>query len=130
MFDYIFYRLYTFYDKKEKGSTPISTAAMYLSFLQILIVFFLYMIFNITLNGKIALKEIPINGTYLKIGIVVLALSLDVFNYIIYKRKHKTLVDKFRNHPLNKKFKVWMLYILGAGLFLLPFLYRAILKMV
>lgn len=129
MFDYIFYRLYSFYYKKEKGSTPISTAAMYLSFLQILMGFFLYMILNITLNGKIALKELPINGSYLKIGIVVFGLLLDVFNYIIYKRKYKTLVDKFRNHPLNNRLKVWMLYILGAGLFLLPFLYRAILQM-
>lgn len=129
MFDYIFYRLYSFYDKKEKGVTPISTAAMYLSFLQILMVFFLYMVVNISLNGKIALKELPINDTYLKIGLVVFALLLDVFNYVIYKRKHKALIGKFRNHPLNKKFKVWMLYIVGAGLFLLPFLYRAVLEM-
>ena len=129
MFDYIFYRLYSFYDKKEKGVTPIATAAMYLSFLQILMVFFLYMVVNISLNGKIALKELPINDTYLKIGIVVFALLLDVFNYVIYRRKHKALIGKFRNHPLNKKFKVWMLYIVGAGLFLLPFLYRAVLKM-
>ena len=129
MFDYIFYRLYSFYDKKEKGVTPISPAAMYLSFLQILMVFFLYMVVNISLNGKIALKELPINDTYLKIGIVVFALLLDVFNYVIYKRKYKALIGKFRNHPLNKKFKVWMLYIVGAGLFLLPFLYRAVLKM-
>ena len=130
MFDYIFYRLYTFYDKKEKGITPISTAALYLSVLQILMMFFAFMIINITLKGKIALKELPIDSAYLKIGFVVFALLLNLINYIKYKRKHKTLVDKFRNHPLNKKFKVWMLYILGAGLFLLPFLYRAILKMV
>ncbi|PCH67911.1 MAG: hypothetical protein COC06_10445 [Bacteroidales bacterium] len=129
MFDYIFYRLYSFYDKKEKGVTPISTAAMYLSFLQILIVFFFYMVVNISLNARIALKELPVNNTYLKIGIVVFALLLDVFNYVIYKRKHKALIGKFRNHPLNKKFKVWMLYIIGAGLFLLPFLYREVLKM-
>jgi len=128
MFDYIFYRLYSFYDRKEKGITPISTAAMYLSFLQILMVFFLYMVVNISLNGKIALKELPINDAYLKIGIVVFALLLNVFNYVIYKKKHKALIEKFRNHPLNKKFKVWMFYIVGAGLFLLPFLYRAVLK--
>lgn len=130
MFDYIFYRLYTFYDKEEKGSTPISTAALYLSVLQILMVFFLYMLINISLKGKIAPKDLSNDGAYLKLGFVVFALLLNLFNYIIYKKKHKTLVDKFRNHPLNKKFKVWMLYILGAGLFLLPFLYRAILKMV
>lgn len=130
MFDYIFYRLFSFYNKKEKGSTPISTAAMFLSFLQILIAYFFYMIVSITLNGKIALEKLPINGAYLKIGIVVFALFLDLYNYIIYKRKYKTLVDKYRNHPWNKKFKIWMLYFLGAGLFLLPFLYKAILKMV
>lgn len=129
MFNYIFYRLYIFYDKKEKGSTPISTAAMYLSFLQILVIFFLYMVINISLEGKIAIKELLINSNYLKIGIVVAALLLDVFNYIIYKRKHKALIQRYRNHPLNKRFKVWMLYFVGAGLFLLPFLYRAILKM-
>jgi len=93
-------------------------------------IFSLYMLVNISLKGKIALKELPMDGAYLKLGFVVFALLLNLFNYIIYKRKHKTLVEKFRNHPLNKKFKVWMLYILGAGLFLLPFLYRAILKMV
>lgn len=129
MFDYIFYRLYSFYDKKEKGVAPISTAAMYLSFLQILMVFFFYMVVNISLNGRIALNELPINDTYLKIGIIVFALLLDVFNYVIYKRKHKALIGEFRNHPLNKRFKVWMLYIVGAGLFLLPFLYREVLKM-
>ena len=129
MFDYIFYRLYSFYDKKEKGSTPISTAALYLSVLQILMVFFLYMLVNISLKGKIALKELPIDGAYLKLGFVVFALLLNLFNYIIYKRKHKVLIDRFRSHPMNRRFKVWMLYILGASLFLLPFLYRAILKM-
>jgi len=130
MFDYIFFRLYCFYYKNEKRSTPVSTAALYLSVLQILMIFSLYMLVNISLKGKIALKELPMDGAYLKLGFVVFALLLNLFNYIIYKRKHKTLVEKFRNHPLNKKFKVWMLYILGAGLFLLPFLYRAILKMV
>lgn len=130
MFDYIFYRLYIFYDKKEKGVSPISTAVLYLSVLQFLMVFFVYMIVNISLRGKISLKELPIDVAYLKIGFVVLSLLLDIFNYITYKRKYKTLVDKYKNHPLNKKFKVWMLYLLGAGLFLLPFLYRAILKMV
>jgi len=129
MFDYIFYRLYSFYDKKEKGSTPISTAAMYLSFLQILLVFFLYMIVNISLRGEIAPKELLIDSTYLKIGLVVFALLLNLFNNIIYKRKHKVLIDRFRNHPMNRRFKVWMLYFLGASLFLLPFLYRAILQM-
>lgn len=130
MFDYLFYRIYSFYSKKEKGGTPISTAAMYLSFLQILMVFFVYMIINISLSGKISISTLSNNEYLLKFGIVVFALLLDVFNYVIYKRKHKALVWKFRNHPLNKKLKLWMLFIIGAGLFLLPLLYRELLKMI
>jgi len=130
MFDYIFYRLYCFYYKNEKGRTPVSTAVLYLSVLQILILFFLYMLINISLKGKISLKELQIDGAYLKLGFVVFALLLNLLNYINYKRKYKTLVEKFKNHPLNKKLKLWMLYIIGAGLFLFPFLYSAILKIV
>lgn len=127
MFDYIFYRLYTYYDKKEKGSTPVSTAAMYLSFLQILMIFSIYMIADITLDGKLGIWKLPINEIYLKIGIVVFAVLVDLLNFLRYKKQHKTLVSKFRNHPLNMKFKVWMLYFIGAGLLILPFLYKEIL---
>ncbi len=127
MFDYIFYRLYSYYDKKEKGSTPVSTAAMYLSFLQILMIFSIYMIADITLDGKVGIWKLPINEIYLKIGIVVFAILVDLLNFLKYKKQHKTLVSKFRNHPLNAKFKVWMLYFIGAGLLILPFLYKEIL---
>jgi len=128
MFDYIFYRLYIFYNKKEKGVAPISTAVLYLSVLQILMAFFIYMIVNISLRGKINSNELFIDSTYLKIVFVVFALLLNLFNYSIYKRKYKILINRFRSHPMNKRLKVWMLYILGTGLFLLPFLYSAILK--
>ena len=98
MFDYIFFRLYSFYDKKEKGITPISTAVMYLSFLQILMIFVIYMVVKMSLGGKIALKELPININYFKIGIVAAALVLDIFNYMIYKRKYKVLIKIGRAH--------------------------------
>lgn len=128
MFDYIFYRLYIFYNEKENGVTPISTAALYLSVLQILMVFCIYMIINISLHGKISLKEIPINSNYLKIGVVVAALILEAVNYIIYKRRYRVLIRKYRDHSLNRKITMWMIYVFGVMLFLLPFLYRIILN--
>jgi hypothetical protein len=129
MFDYIFFRLYSFYNIKENGVSPIFTAVIFLSFLQILLVYFIYMVVNITLNGEITIKELPINRNYLKIGIVVATLLLEVFNYVIYKRKYKALIIKYSNHSFNQKFKMWMLLIIGAGLFLLPILYAIALKM-
>lgn len=129
MFDYIFYRLYDFYNKNEKGVTPITTAALYLSVLQILMAFSIILIVNITLKGEITLKTFPLNSNYLKFGFVVAALLLDLYNYKKYKRKYKTLIKRYQNHKFNKKFKVWMLYFIGAGIILLPIIYKSILKM-
>lgn len=129
MFDYIFYRLYCFYRKKEKGIGPISTSVMYLSFLQLLIVFCIMMTVNITLQGALTKDLTDQFKNLLKIGIVAFILLLDLINYLIYKHRYKKLLEKFKNHPFNRRFKIWMLYILGAGLFTLPFLYMAILKM-
>ena len=129
MFDYIFYRLYVLYNKKEKGSAPISSAAVFLSFLQILTAFFIYMVVNISLRGKIDIKQLLINDDSIKLGLVIVAILLDVFNYFFYKNRIGLLLEKYRNSPLNRKFKVWMLYLIGTALFLFPFLYGALLKM-
>jgi len=129
MFDYIYYRLYLLYLKKEKGISPISTSAMYLSFIQLLVIYSIVMIVNITMHGDLFKDLTDLNKNFLKIGIVIFALILDLFNYFYYKKRCKALIMRFKNHPLNKKFKVWMLYVVCTGLFLFPFLYRAILKM-
>ena len=68
------------------------------------------------------------NINYFKIGIVAAALVLDIFNYMIYKRKYKVLISRYRNHPLNKKFKIWMLHVVGAGLFYYLFYTEVYLK--
>ncbi|WP_417199894.1 hypothetical protein, partial [Bizionia sp.] len=75
-----------------------------------------------------SIKEIPIGDKYLKIVIVILAISLDIFNYFYYKHRYKLLVERFKRHQLNKKFKIWMLIFVGVGLLLIPFLYKYLLK--
>ncbi len=128
MFDYIFYRLYDFYNRKEHGVTPIATAALYLSVLQFLMVFCICMIVTISISSVKGDFVLPINKNYLMIGSVVAALLLDIYNYKKYKQKCNTLIYRYKNHKLNKKFKVWMLYFIGAGLFVFPILYKSILK--
>lgn len=128
MFEYIFYRLYDFYNRKEHGSTPIATAALYLSVLQFLMGYCICMIVTISISSVTKNFVIPINKNYLMIGCVIAALLLDMYNYKKYKQKYKNLINKYKNHKFNKKFKVWMLYFIGAGLFFFPILYKSFLK--
>lgn len=130
MFDYFFYRLYILYRNKEKGINPISTSAIYLSFLQLLILFSIVMSINITFHGSLTNDLSDINKIILKIGIVIFLFLIYVFNYFYYKRKHKVLLTRFKNHPLNKKFKEWMLFFLGIGLLIFPFVYKELLKLI
>ena len=87
MFDYIYYRLYLLYLKKEKGISPISTSAMYLSFIQLLVIYSIVMIVNITMHGDLFKDLTDLNKNFLKIGIVIFALILDLFNYFYYKKR-------------------------------------------
>jgi hypothetical protein len=124
-FDYIFYRLYIVYNKKE--STPLVSAVTAILILQICIAFFIIMITDFSTNYIIRSYLQQFNKLNLKVGIVITCLLLDILNYFYYKKRLKILLRKYNHHPWNKKFKVWMLYFVGAGLLILPFLYRAAL---
>lgn len=130
MFDYIFYRLYTFYKKKEKNNSPVYTAALYLSIMQILLFFSIFMTINVLFQGKLLLKNLPIERSLLKILGVSLMISLNIFNYFLYKKKINKLILQFKNHSLNNSLKMWMLIFIGVGLFLIPFLLREMLKII
>ncbi len=127
MFDYIFYRLYVFYNKKEKGISPISTATIYLTFFQALIVFFIYMMINFSLNQGISTDKFQINKTYFKISITIVAILIQTLNYFYYKKKLDKIKLRYQSSSVNKKFKLWMFVVLCLGLFTLPFIYKVIL---
>ena len=127
IFDYIFYRLHQLYKVKEKKGSPIYTASLYLSIIQILLLFFVFMTINVMFNGKFLLKHLPLDRTFVKVIGIGLMMALNVFNFFRYKRKVHELRKKFRIHPLNQVFKVWMLYFIGVGLIIIPFFLKKIL---
>ena len=57
-----------------------------------------------------------------KLYTVVFCVILGLINYLYYKDRVKTYDAKFSNHPMNKWFKLWMLYIVGLFLFFFPIL--------
>lgn len=125
IFDYLFYRFYKFYFKNEKSSSGLITALSYLSFFQFLLVYCFIMFSNILLKNYFGTQ--PYNyseknsKTFLLIGVFI---GLEVFNYIRYKNKNKvkTLEKQFNGKPYNKSIKIWMFFLGGVILFLLPVL--------
>ena len=121
--NYIFYRLYKHY----KNDNPLSTAVLYLSMLELFIIYFIILMFNaIIFPEKIIFKEIffdfGISQNLAKISAIVFAFTLKGINYLYYKSRVRKYETKFANHPINKWFKVWMLYIVSLFLFFFPIL--------
>lgn len=120
--NYIFYRLYKHYNKEN----PIFTAAIYITMFEILIIYFVFMMFNAVFyperrfGEELSLKyHVHDNG---KLFALTLYFILHLINYLIYRKKVEQYEIRFANHPMNKWFKLWMLYFLGLFLFFFPIL--------
>jgi len=137
MFDYIFYRLYKLYKTKEKESDgpTIFSAILCLSFLQFLLLVCITMSIDAFV---IAISETQysflsaILHKYSKseqnLTVLILFSLWNIHNYFYYKKKYKKLIIKYKNHPLNNKFKPWMLYFVAVGFIAFPiFLYKILI---
>jgi hypothetical protein len=121
--NYIFYRLYKHYKKEN----PIFTAAIYISILEIALLYFIFMMYNgifypERILGKELLIKLDVSQGEGKFYAVTFYVVLQLVNYLYYKNRVKTYESKFSNHPMNKWFKLWMLYIIGLFLFFFPIL--------
>jgi len=63
-----------------------------------------------------------LKGWILAISIVVVMLSLYLFNYHRYKNRNEEIKEKYKDCKANKWFKDWMLFLLMLLLYFLPFL--------
>lgn len=121
--NYIFYRLYKHYTKEF----PVFTASIYISALEIGLIYFAFMMYNaIFYPKKILAQEIiykyGINQNEGKLYVVIFCIILHLANYFYYRNRITLYESKFSNYPLNKWFKLWMLYLIGLFLFLFPIL--------
>ncbi len=136
MFNYIFYRLYKLYRVKEKESAKVTifNTVGIVSLLQVLLLFSIIMSVNglVMYFSSTHYNFLSILRRYskldIKIIVVILFISWDTFNYFYYKKRYKKLIIKYKNHPMNKKFKPWMLYFISIGFLAFPFFLNKFLK--
>lgn len=122
--NYIFYRLYIHYRKRDN---TVYTAVMYISMLEIFAFFFVFMMYNsIFCNTRNLFKELldyyDIDHTGMKLFAISFCIVLALTNYFFYRNKVKKYEMKYISHPMNKRFKLWMLYFVVLFLIFIPIL--------
>lgn len=108
--DYIFYRIYTYYNKKDY--IPVMMGIYFLFVLELTILFFLLAIFNLLTNGLFSNQHMRKDMFWLVFGgVLVFLFAFNVFRY--FKRnKLESIIKQFENSPLNKKIKTWQIFIM------------------
>lgn len=109
-FDYIFYRIYTFYKRKGDGQ-PIIQSLNFISISQLVCVFTTLQLIEKLSNGKINVSLLGQNTFWVLWASLMVAVY--VFNVLRYvpKGRRKRVMDNYWNSPLNIRLKTWMIFI-------------------
>ena len=118
MFDFIFQALYSYYEKKEKGGDSVWTASLYVSIIEYMVLCSFLIMLDILSQGIVSMNSFNVNKTLQKVIFLSAGALLYVINLKRYRRKKGTIIFKFKNHPANRWFRVWMIVVL---MFLLVF---------
>lgn len=124
MFDFIFYRLYLFYEKREKGGDSIWTASFYVTLLQFLMMYSIVIFIDIFTNKVLLNIVLHGNKTFAIIVSLVTLVSLLFVNLYYYRRKHDLIIKRFKNKYANRWFKIWMVAALMLFFLMSPILWN------
>jgi len=130
IFDYAFYSLYNLYLKKEKkDSNYITNTTLGILGLQICLVLGISILFDYFtgINPKIY-ELLNIEKNTFLIGLVIFLLLWERFSNKSYKERLPYIIKKYKEHPRNKWFRAWMLYLIALGFILIPILIIKALK--
>ncbi len=132
MFDYLFYRFYDIYKRKEEDTSAFSATAA-ISFIQILIISSIILsisfITNIILSVNFLTPVIlAIGETLSKFLIVLLSSLLFSCNYLKYRKSLDEIISKYSKSRLNGKLKMWIIFLIMPATMLFPFALRYILS--
>ncbi|MFN7046002.1 MAG: hypothetical protein ACK4M1_12465 [Flavobacterium sp.] len=106
--DYIFYRIYTYYKKKDY--IPVMMGIYFLFVLEFTILFFLAVMFNFLTNGLFSNQHMRKDMFWLVFGgVLVLLFAFNVFRYV-KRNKLESILKQFEKSPLNKKIKMWQIF--------------------
>lgn len=125
MFSYLYYRYYQHYIRgKETDKIARFSASIALVITQ----FFMFLCALLTIEVFVDTSGFRENYSWL-IAPLFLALGslLILFNHKRYANKTESIVERFKNSPINKWLKIWMIIASSFILLLLPFVLSSII---
>lgn len=125
--DFIFYKIYAYYKKKD--DVPVSTAILFVFLIQFFVLLFIGISINLFTNNNISEKYIEKEKFILMYGIVLGILF--ILNLVRYARRRniESIVQRFEQSKLNKKIKTWMVFMIPMVSILLTVLMVIIVKL-
>ena len=129
MFDYIFTRLYQFYEKREKGGDSIFSSSIFISVLRLSLFYSIIMLLIVFSGSKLAILNLNYNRTGGSVVFILAFIALINYDYMRFKRIHRKILNKHKKNPCNRWFKIWMVAALILLLLLSPVLWRELYKM-
>ena len=130
MFDFIFYRLYLFYEKREKGGDSIWTASFYVTLLQFLMMYSIVIFIDIFTNKLLLSNVLHGNKTFAIIVSLATLVSLLFVNLYHYRRKLDLIIKRFKNKHTIRWFKIWMVAALMMFFLISPILWNELHKLI
>lgn len=133
MFDYLFYRFYDIYKRKE-GDTSAFSATAAISFIQILIISSIILSISFITNIILSVNfltpmALAIGETLSKFIIVLLSSLLFICNYLKYRKSLDKIISRHSKSRLNRKLKMWIIFLIMPAAMIFPFALRYILKL-
>lgn len=125
MFKYLYYRYYKHYIKgKESDKTARFSASIALAMTQ----FFMILCILLTIELFVDTSGFRENYSWL-IAPFFLAIGciLIIFNYKRYANKTESIEERYKNSPINKWLKMWMIIASNFILLLFPFILSSII---
>ena len=112
MIDYIFFRMYRYYEKKKDG--PFASAISFNIVLIVSIFFFIVNFLNYFSGGLFSKESSIFNFGELKLiyGIICTVFIICLFIRYGNKRKREEIFRKYENSKYNKGIKMWQIFML------------------
>lgn len=115
--DYIFYRIYNYYAKKD--NIPFTTSIGFVITIYATILFLLVISFNIITGDLISYKYIKKDiGKFAWIAILLLLTFYNIYRYKQIK-SIDVLNKQYKTSSLNDKIKTWQIFLIPILIFLL-----------
>ena len=109
-FDYVFYRIYSYYINK-KDDIPIAHSLGFLWIFQVIIIAVLFAIIDKLSNGTMTSSDALKTRVYISLGFIYTVLLIfDLIRYLNNKY-YQSLPEIYGNSSLNEKIGTWMIFI-------------------